>query len=77
MRVEVKVVLGSGKAELKDGILVIHTTQKLEKGLANRDVILQVAKYYKVPSAQVRITAGLKSRRKVLEVTGADDEIGK
>lgn len=74
MKVEVKVVIGSGKPEFKDGILIIHTTEKLEKGLANRDIIQQVAKYYKVPSTEVRITNGLRSRKKVLEITRLEKE---
>ncbi len=74
MRVEVKVALGSGKPELKDGLLVIHTTAKLEKGQANRDVIQQVAKFYGMPSTSVRITSGFKSRKKVLEVSESDSE---
>ena len=68
-----KVVLGSGKPELKDGILVVHTTEKLEKGMANRDVILQVSKFYKVSSNDVRIVSGMKSRRKVLKIKGDTD----
>lgn len=73
MRVEVRVRLGSGKPEFKDEILTVHTTEKLEKGLANRDVIQQIAKFYNVSSSEIRIVTGLKSRRKIIEINAAPD----
>ena len=63
-----RVVLGSGEPEMKEGALVIHTTAKLEKGQANRDVVQQVAKFFGVQSGNVRIVKGFKSRRKTLEI---------
>lgn len=63
-------MLGSGKPHFDGDTLIIHTTGKLEKGLANRDVLHQVAKLYRVPSASVTIRSGLKSRKKLLKVAG-------
>lgn len=70
--VKVKVVFGKGVPRFLDGILVIHTDEKPENGRANRDIVNQVAKLYGIPAADVSIRGGLKSRRKVLELKGAD-----
>ncbi len=72
MFIEVKVILGSGKPEFSNGILTIHTKEKPEKGQANRDVIRQVAKFYGVPTTDVRISQGLKSRHKILEISNQE-----
>ncbi len=68
MFLQVKVLSGSGKPEFSGEILIVHTTEKLEKGQANRDVVRQVAKFYKVSTNSVRISKGLKSRNKLLEI---------
>lgn len=52
--------------------LVIHTREKFEKGLANRDVVSQVAGYYGVKAGAVTIRSGFTSRRKTIEVTGVE-----
>lgn len=66
-----KVVLSPGKPHFDGGILVVHTTERPEKGMANRDIIQQVAKFYGVRTDEVKIRKGLKSRRKLLEVPDA------
>ncbi len=52
--------------------LVIHTSEKPEKGMANRDIISQVARIYGIAQTNVTIIRGLKSRRKVLQLAGID-----
>lgn len=73
MLVKVRVVFGQGRPKLEDGILAIHTSEKPEKGMANRDVVSQVARFYGVPASHVRIRSGLKSRNKLLELVGVED----
>ena len=68
MLIKIKVIFGSGEPSIHEGTLVVHTTEKPERGMANRDVIIQVAKFYGVPQTSVNIIRGQKSRRKVLQV---------
>lgn len=70
MLLKIKVILGQGKPHYDGDILIIHTTEKPEKGMANRDIIRQVAALYHVSSGDVHIKSGLKSRKKVFEITG-------
>lgn len=74
MLIKVKVVFSSGKPQFEGDTLIIHTTEKPEKGMANRDVINQVAKFYGIPGTSVSIKNGLKSRKKVLELSGVPGE---
>jgi uncharacterized protein YggU (UPF0235/DUF167 family) len=46
----------------------VFTKQPFEDNRANRDVIRQIAKYYSVPSSNVKIITGLRSRKKVLDI---------
>jgi len=48
--------------------IVVGLTSKPEKGKANRELIKKLAKHFKVSSSRVKIVAGLKSRRKIVEV---------
>lgn len=66
--IKVKVIPGTGKPEMSGEFLVIHTREKFEKGLANRDVIAQIADYYGVSQGRVTIRTGFTSRRKLVEV---------
>lgn len=68
MLIKIKVIFGSGEPSMHEGTLVVHTTEKPERGMANRDVIIQVAKFYGVNQTSVNIIRGHKSRRKVLQV---------
>lgn len=70
MIISVKVIPGTGKPEISGEYLVIHTKEKFEKGLANRDIISQVARFYGVNQSDVRIKSGFTSRKKILEVAG-------
>lgn len=68
--IKVKVIPGTGKPEFSGEILVVHTSERFEKGLANRDVVAQIAEYYGVSQGKVIIKRGFTSRRKLVEVTG-------
>ena len=38
------------------------------KGKANEEIIKKIAEYFKIPSSKVRITAGLRSKSKIIEI---------
>lgn len=42
---------------------------KPEKGKANLEIIKKLSKHFHIPKSKVRIVSGLKSRKKVVEVT--------
>lgn len=65
-------MFGQGKTHFDGDTLIVHTNEKPERGMANRDVIRQVADLYKVSSGNIRIKSGLKSRKKVIEITGVE-----
>ncbi|MCS7385017.1 MAG: DUF167 domain-containing protein, partial [archaeon GB-1867-097] len=44
-------------------------TSKPEKGKANLELVKKLAKHFKVSPSQIRIVVGLKSRRKIVEIT--------
>lgn len=68
MRIEIKVLRGEIPIEMKNGILVVFTTEKRKNNRANIDVVKQLSKYYSVPQSSIRIVAGAKSTKKVVEV---------
>ena len=71
MIIRIRVIFGSGDPRLDGETLIIHTTEKPEKGMANRDIVNQVARFYGVSSTSVVIRSGFKSRRKVVELPDA------
>lgn len=72
--IKVKVIPGTGKPQISGEFLVIHTRENFEKGMANRDVISQIAEYYSVSQANVRIRRGFTSRRKLVDVDVSVEE---
>ena len=38
------------------------------KGKANEEIIKKLAKYFSVPTSKVRIVAGLRSKKKIVEI---------
>lgn len=68
--VTVRVKPGSDDPRMEDGTLVIFTREKFERGMANRDVIRQIASLYGVNSSDVVIKRGLTSRKKIVEIKG-------
>lgn len=70
MIVSVKVRPGTREPAEEGGVLIVHTAEKFERGLANRDVVKQVAAYYGVSTGDVVIRSGHTSRRKIIEIRG-------
>ncbi|MEK9725657.1 MAG: DUF167 family protein [Rhodospirillaceae bacterium] len=67
----------AGLAEEADGsrILGIQVTAVPEGGKANAAVLKLLAKTWKLPRGAFRIASGDTSRRKVIEIAGAPDEL--
>ncbi len=70
MRYEVEVSFHRDFVEVEGSRISVGLTSRPEKGEANRELIRKLAKHFKVPSSQVRILSGLKSRNKIVEIAG-------
>ena len=57
--------------ETTDGLL-IRTHARAHDGEANAAVVKLLAKHFGVSKSQVSITAGMKSKHKVVEILGLD-----
>ena len=69
--IEVKVKTNAFKNEVKlidNKKLSVKTTATPEKGRANKQVILLLAKFYKISKNQLEIVRGLKSKNKVIKI---------
>ena len=68
MRYEVEVTFHKNFLKVEANKIRIGLTSKPEKGKANLELIKKLAKHFKVPSSQIRIVSGLKSRKKIVEI---------
>ena len=68
MRYKVSVQFHKDFVEVEGDTMVIGVRAKPERGKANDEVARKIAGYFGVPRAQVRIVAGARSRKKVVEV---------
>ena len=69
--IEVKVKTNASKNEVKlidNKKFFVKTTATPEKGKANKQVILLLAKFYKISKNQLEIVRGLKSKNKVIKI---------
>ena len=69
--IEVKVKTNAFKNEVKliyNKKLFVKTTATPEKGKANKQVILLLAKFYKISKNQLEIARGIKSKNKVIKI---------
>lgn len=69
MKYEVEVKFHENFIKVEGNKIFVGLTSKPEKGKANLELIKKLAKHFKVPSSHVRIVSGLKSRRKIVEIT--------
>ena len=69
MKYEVEVKFHKNFIKVEGNKILVGLTSKPEKGKANLELIKKLAKHFKVPSSHVRIVSGLKSKRKIVEVT--------
>ena len=68
VKYEVHVSRGTAGIEKDGNTLRVHTRQDMIANRANIDVIRQLAKYFSVDPASIRIISGARSRRKVIEI---------
>ncbi|MGC8574648.1 MAG: DUF167 domain-containing protein [Thermoplasmata archaeon] len=68
MIINVKVKEGNKPIEQKDGYLIVYTNEPREENKANKDIINQLAKFYKKDFREIRIIRGGRSRDKVIEI---------
>jgi len=69
MKYEVEVKFHKNFIKVEGNKILVGLTSKPEKGKANLELIKKLAKHFKVPSSHIRIVSGLKSKRKIIEVT--------
>jgi len=71
VRLTVQVKARSREAKLtveRDGVIILHVVAPPERGAANKEVIRWFAKKLHIPTSQVRLVSGLRSRTKVVEI---------
>ena len=69
VRYDVEVIFHRDFLKVEDDKIIVGLTSKPERGKANLELIKKLAKYFKVSSSQIKIVSGLKSRRKIVEIT--------
>ncbi|MEM4188138.1 MAG: DUF167 domain-containing protein [Candidatus Hadarchaeum sp.] len=70
MRYEVEVKFHEDFVKVEGNKIVVGLISRPEEGKANLELVKKLAKHFHVPSTQVRIVAGLKSRRKIVDILG-------
>ena len=70
MKISVTVKAGARVEEVSEsgGELKVKVREPAREGRANKAVIKLLAAYYKVPQSAVKITAGLSSKHKIVEL---------
>lgn len=69
MEYEVEVKFHKDFVKVEGNRIIVGLTSKPEKGKANSELIKKLAKHFGVPSSQVKIISGLKSKRKIVEIS--------
>jgi uncharacterized protein (TIGR00251 family) len=81
LTIRFEVAPGSSKLEVPSGFnpwrrtLEARLTEEPTKGKANRQLVEEVARILGVPERNVEVLSGHKSSRKVLLVTGLDQDV--
>ncbi len=68
MRYKLKVKFNSDFVKVSGESIEIGVKSKPQKGKANVEIVRRLAKHFRVHSSSVRILAGMKSKRKVVEI---------
>ncbi len=68
MKYKVKVKFHEDFVKVVGDEIEVGVKSEREKGKANRELVLKLAKYFSVPSAQVRIILGAKSKNKIVQI---------
>lgn len=68
MRYNVTVKFNTDAIEVDGCTITVGIRSKPERGRANRELVDKLAKHFGIPTSNVRIVAGLKSRKKIVEI---------
>ncbi|MEM2082281.1 MAG: DUF167 domain-containing protein [Candidatus Bathyarchaeia archaeon] len=68
MKYEVEVAFHKDFVKVEGNKIFVGLISKPENGKANLELIKKLAKHFKISSSKVKIVAGLKSRRKIVEI---------
>lgn len=68
MRYQAKIRFKEDFVEEKNGVLIVGIRALPEKGKANRELILKLARHFKIDGSRIKIVSGLNSRNKVVEI---------
>ena len=60
--------------EVKGDQIEIGVMSRPQRGEANSEIIKKISKHFGVPRSGVRLVSGGKSRNKIIQVAGSDDE---
>jgi uncharacterized protein (TIGR00251 family) len=76
-RLAVRVQPGASRDQLlgsRDGVLIIRVSAPAQEGRANAAVCKMLAKRLGVPASRVSVARGQRSREKLIEVDGIDQD---
>lgn len=68
VKISVLVKKGDSPIEEREGVLVVYSKEKRENNKANWDVMKQIAKFYSLPLAKIRLISGAHSIKKMMEI---------
>jgi len=69
MKYEIEVAFHKDFVQVEGDKILVGLTSRPKKGKANAELIKKLAKHFNVPSSHVSIISGMKSRRKIVEIT--------
>lgn len=68
MKYAVQVKFHKDFVKIEGNKITVGIMAKPEKGKANKELIKKIAKYLHIPSSRVNLTAGIKSKNKIVEI---------
>lgn len=68
LKYKLKVKFNKDFVKVSGESIEIGVKSKPQKGKANLEIIKKLAKHFSIPSSHVRILAGMKSKRKLVEI---------
>jgi len=68
MKYEVEIEFHKDFVQVEGNKITVGIHSRPEKGKANTELVKKLAKYFDVSSSQVRIIAGLRSRKKIVMI---------
>ncbi|MEW6222461.1 MAG: DUF167 domain-containing protein [Candidatus Hadarchaeota archaeon] len=68
VKYEVEVKFHQDFLSVKENRIIIGLTSRPERGKANLELVKKLAKHFGIPSSNVRIVSGVKSRRKIVGI---------